>query len=414
EPFPVKLIAVLKNSVASTCRIWNLYGPAETTLVATYHVIALTPEMRNIPIGRLLPGYQCVIVDEFSQPVTVGEVGELLVGGVGVFAGYLGRNDLTDKALVDINGQLFYRTGDLVRLDNDGLLYYVGRKDHQIKLRGQRLEPGEIERCVLEASSLITSCVVVKWGDDHLVAYVQSDEISEKELRKHCESHLPSYMVPSLFTVLKQLPLNANGKVDRQLLPTPDFSTLLSSSSSDVNYDQSAEPNNELEARIHSLWCELLGLTRIPTTASIFSVGGHSLLLMQLYHRYKTMFDFDTQTLTMAQLFKHASIVDHARLLAQSLNVEEYRREQWLPLSITQGRLSFAQERIFLDEQVRLMSKDKNVYAVPLVYRLSCVLSRLSISRLRRALHSLVTKHSILRTKISTDTNGDLIQTVLA
>ncbi|CAF1667671.1 unnamed protein product, partial [Adineta ricciae] len=320
---------------------------------------------------------------------------------------------LTKKALVDIDGQVFYRTGDLVRLDNDGLLYYVGRKDHQIKLRGQRLEPGEIERCVLEASSLITSCVVVKWGDDHLAAYVQSDEISEEELRQHCESHLPSYIVPSVFTVLKQLPLNANGKVDRQLLPAPDFSSLLSSSTSDVNYDQTAEPNTELEARIHSLWCELLGHTRIPTTASIFSVGGHSLLLMQLYHRYKTTFDFDTQALNIAQLFKHATVVDHARLLAPSINAEQCYREQWLPLCITQGPLSFAQERIFLDEQVRLISKDKNVYAVPLIYRLSCVLNPLSISRLRRALDSLVKKHSILRTKISTDTNGVLIQTVL-
>ncbi|CAF1642370.1 unnamed protein product, partial [Adineta ricciae] len=420
EPFPIPLVQRLQkhlspaSSLVNQCRIWNIYGPAETTIACIIHPINVTCEQICMPIGKLIPGYQCVIVDEYLQPVTFGQQGELFVAGVGIFAGYLGRDSLTQKALIDINGQLFYRTGDLVRLDNDGLLYYVGRKDHQIKLRGQRLEPGEIERCVLEASSLITSCVVVKWGDDHLVAYVQSDEINEKELRKHCESHLPSYMVPSLFIVLKQLPLNANGKVDRQLLPTPDFSTLLSSSSSDVNYDQSAEPNNELEARIHSLWCELLGLTRIPTTASIFSVGGHSLLLMQLYHRYKTMFDFDTQALTMAQLFKHASIIDHARLLAQSLNVEQYHREQWLPLNITQGRLSFAQERIFLDEQVRLMSKDKNVYAVPLVYRLSCALSRLSISRLRRALHSLITKHSILRTKISTDTNGDLIQTVLA
>ncbi|CAF1652291.1 unnamed protein product, partial [Adineta ricciae] len=366
-----------------------------------------------MPIGKVIPGYQCVIVDEYLQPVTFGQQGELFVAGVGIFAGYLGRDSLTEKALVAINGQVFYRTGDLVRLDDDGLLYYVGRKDHQIKLRGQRLEPGEIERCVLEASSLITSCVVVKWGDDHLVAYVQSDDISEKELRQHCESHLPSYMVPSVFTVLKQLPLNANGKVDRQLLPAPDFSSLLSSSTSDVNYDQTAEPNTELEARIHSLWCELLGHTRIPTAASIFSIGGHSLLLMQLYHRYKTTFDFDTQALNIAQLFKHTTIIDHARLLAQSINAEQCHREQWFPLCITQGPLSFAQERIFLDEQVRLMSKDKNVYAVPLIYRLSCVLSSLSISRLRRALHSLVKKHSILRTKISTDTNGVLIQTVL-
>ncbi|CAF1672373.1 unnamed protein product, partial [Adineta ricciae] len=216
EPFPTKLIQRLNKHLSSTmesrgrCRVWNNYGPAETTIACIIHRIDMSCEDSRTAIGTVIPGYRCMIVDEFSQPVTVGEVGELLVGGVGVFAGYLGRKDLTDKALVDIDGQLFYRTGDLVRLERDDLLYYVGRKDHQIKLRGQRLEPGEIERCVLEASSLITSCVVVKWGDDHLVAYVQSDDINEKELRKHCESHLPSYMVPSLFIVLKQLPLNAN------------------------------------------------------------------------------------------------------------------------------------------------------------------------------------------------------------
>ncbi|CAF1133540.1 unnamed protein product [Adineta ricciae] len=271
EPFPVKLIAVLKNSVESTCRIWNLYGPAETTLVATYHVIALTSEMRNIPIGWLLPGYQCVIVDEFSQPVTVGEVGELLVGGVGVFAGYLGRKDLTDKALVDIDGQLFYRTGDLVRLERDDLLYYVGRKDHQIKLRGQRLEPGEIERCVLEASSLITSCVVVKWGDDHLVAYVQSDNINEKELRKHCESHLPSYMVPSVFTVLKQLPLNANGKVDRQLLPIPNFSP------STTFNNEHCGPLTPLEELLAAVFVRAFHVEALNVNASFGQLGGTSI-----------------------------------------------------------------------------------------------------------------------------------------
>ncbi|CAF4860127.1 unnamed protein product, partial [Rotaria sp. Silwood2] len=116
---------------------------------------------KTIPIGRLLPGYRCVILDDFSQPVFTGEEGELFVGGVGVFAGYLARNELTKKALVDIDGEQFYRTGDLVRFDSDGLLYYVGRKDHQVKVHGQRIELGEIERCLLQASSDVSHCVVV-------------------------------------------------------------------------------------------------------------------------------------------------------------------------------------------------------------------------------------------------------------
>ena len=102
------------------------------------------------------------------------------MGGVGVFAGYLGRDDLTEKALIEIDGEIYYRTGDLVRMDNNGLLHYQGRKDHQIKLHGQRIELGEIERCLLNTS--ISACVVIKWGDDHLVAYVQSSDIDEETI----------------------------------------------------------------------------------------------------------------------------------------------------------------------------------------------------------------------------------------
>ena len=142
---------------------------------------------------------------------------------LGVFAGYLGRDDLTAKALIEIDGELFYRTGDLVRMDNNGLLYYQGRKDHQIKLHGQRIELGEIERCLLNITS-ISACVVMKWNDDYLVAYVQSSDINEQQLREHCQSHLPPHMIPSFFIILDKLPLNPNGKIDRKQLPSPDFS----------------------------------------------------------------------------------------------------------------------------------------------------------------------------------------------
>ena len=112
-------------------------------------------------------------------------------------------------------------------MDKNGLLHYRGRKDHQIKLHGQRIELGEIERCLLDTS--ISACVVIKWGDDHLVAYVQSSDVNEKQLRDHCQSHLPPHMIPSIFIILEKLPLNVNGKVDRKLLPSPDFSQLPSS-----------------------------------------------------------------------------------------------------------------------------------------------------------------------------------------
>ena len=161
----------------------------------------------------------------FSSLFSSSQEGELFVGGVGVFAGYLDRDDLTAKVLVQINNEIFYRTGDLVRIDHNGLLHYISRKDFQIKLHGQRIELGEIERCLHNTS--ISACVVIKWGDDHLVAYVQSADINEKQLREHCQSHLPPHMIPSIFIVLKELPLNANGKIDRKCLPSPDLSSFL-------------------------------------------------------------------------------------------------------------------------------------------------------------------------------------------
>ncbi|CAF4264562.1 unnamed protein product, partial [Adineta steineri] len=211
EPCSLKLINLISNTVMYTCRLWNMYGPAETTIDCTFHLFNNSMETDNIPIGRPLSNYQNLVLDEFSQNVFIDQEGELFVGGVGVFAGYLGCDDLTAKALVKIDGQLFYRTGDLVTVDNNDLLHYQGRKDHQIKLHGQRIELGEIERCLLNITS-ISACVVMKWNDDYLVAYVQSSDTNEEELRGYCQSHLPLHMIPSFFIILVKLPLNANGK----------------------------------------------------------------------------------------------------------------------------------------------------------------------------------------------------------
>ncbi|CAF2998478.1 unnamed protein product [Rotaria sp. Silwood2] len=367
---------------------------------------------KTIPIGRLLPGYRCVILDDFSQPVFTGQEGELFVGGVGVFAGYLGRNELTKKALVDIDGEHFYRTGDLVRFDSHGLLYYVGRKDHQVKLHGQRIELGEIERCLLQASSGVSHCVVVKYDDDHLVAYIQSNNINEKQLRQYCESHLPSFMIPSMFIVLEQLPLNANGKLDRKRLPTPNFAALPSCSVSTNNQNNYIQPSNEIETSIHKLWCEIFQCKQISTTDSIFTIGGHSLILIQIYHRYKSIFKFHIHNLNIAQIFQYPTIQDHARFIEQSLDLEQCHEKSWLSLNISQGQVSFAQERIFLDEQIRFASNGNQMYNIPLVYRISSSGKSLSILRVQRALQAIVMKHSILRTALLLHTNGIVMQSV--
>ncbi|CAF4106072.1 unnamed protein product, partial [Adineta steineri] len=387
EAFTPDLSKVLASCTAETCLIWNIYGPAET-INSTFQRIYPAANTTMISIGLPMPNYLCLILDSYMQGVIIHGEGELYLGGVGVFSAYLGRDDLTAKALIEIDGQLFYRTGDLVRMENNGLLHYQGRKDHQIKLHGQRIELGEIEQCLLNITS-ISTCVVMKWNDDYLVAYVQSSfHTNEEELRQHCQSHLPPHMIPSFFVILDQLPLNSNGKIDRKLLPPPQFSSTHLTNGIDLLL-----PTNDIEVSIHHIWCETFKLNQISTNTNIFTIGGHSLLIMQLFHRYRIEFHSRTNTLSITDLFQHPTIIHHAQLIQQS-------------------RASFAQERIYLDEQIRFSSTNNNtnIYVIPLIYRISSMNDHISISRLQHAFQSIIRKYQILRTALYLDTNGTIIQ----
>ncbi|CAF4002682.1 unnamed protein product [Adineta steineri] len=406
EPFSVPLIGLIVKIGMRNCIVWDLYGPAEATIGSTIHCVDVTNGTQSVPIGRPFYNYRCMIVNQYLQSSVIGQEGELLVGGAGVFAGYLGRDDLTAKGLVEIDGQLFYRTGDLVRMDNNGLLHYQGRKDHQIKLHGQRIELGEIEQCLLRTS--ISACVVVKGSDDYLVAYVQSSDINEQELRDHCQSHLPPHMIPSLYVILEKLPLNPNGKIDRKLLPPPHFSSIHLTNSTEL-----LQPTNDIEVNIHHIWCDLLKQNQISTDTNLFSIGGHSLVIMQLFHRYKMQFHLQSNTLSITDLFQHPTIIDHAQLIYQTMNMTENINDyHWSSLHIIEASASFAQERIFLDEQIRFSSTDSNtnMYVIPLMYRISSRNDYISISRLQHAFQSIISKHQILRTALFLDTNGTITQ----
>ncbi|CAF4093531.1 unnamed protein product, partial [Adineta steineri] len=331
----LKKYVSIPSSSSDGCQLWNVYGPAEVTITTTYFRIGFDfdCDKQVMSIGKLLPNYISAIMDDYFQFAVVNQEGELFVGGACVFAGYFGRNDSTAKALVEIDDELFYRTGDLVRINSNGLLYYQGRKDHQIKLHGQRIELGEIERCLLNTS--ISACVVMKWNDDYLVAYVQSSDVNEQELREYCQSYLPPHMVPSVFIILDKLPLNANGKVDRKQLPSPQFSlsTLLSPDKSDT-------PLNQFEERIHTIWCQVLHYNEnhISGTASFFSVGGHSLRFIELYYRYQSLFNFDAHSLSIGLFLQQPTIRQHAQLL-QTLPSNDTQTTQWQTLHINQDRL---------------------------------------------------------------------------
>ncbi|CAF4211900.1 unnamed protein product, partial [Adineta steineri] len=398
----------MSNTLTHTCRLWNLYGPAETTVDCTFHLFNNTTETESFPIGRPLSNDQNLVLDQFLQSVSINQEGELFVGGMGVFAGYLGRDDLTAKALIEIDGQLFYRTGDLVKMDNNGLLHYQGRRDHQVKLHGQRIELGEIERCLLNIPS-ISACVVMKWNDDYLVAYIQSSHVNEEQLRQHSQSHLPPHMIPSIFIILDKLPLNQNGKLDRKLLPSTHLASMHLTNSIELLL-----PTNDIEVSIHRIWCDIFKQNQISTDTNIFTIGGHSLLMMQLFHRYKIEFHLETNALSISNLFQHPTIIHHAQLIQQSINTTHTLDNiPWSSLHIVLARASFAQERIYLDEQIRFSSNKtttNNMYVIPLLYRISYMNAHIPITRLHHAFQSVITKHNILRTALYLDTNGNIIQ----
>jgi amino acid adenylation domain-containing protein len=261
--------------------VHNIYGPTETTLKAT-HAVLSTAERPTI--GRPLGNYRVYVLDEHSRPVPVGVPGELFVAGAGVARGYLGRPELTAERFRSCPfgppGDRMYRTGDLASWAADGTLTYLGRTDDQVKLRGFRIEPGEVE-ATLGAHPTVDRAVVVVQGDSpsthSLVAYVtrrpggQLPDVAE--LRAYAAAHLPGYMVPAGIMVIDRFPLTPNGKLDRHALPA-----LASIVSADL-------PRNGLEEAVGALFADVLGMPRVGVTDNFFELGGNSLLAAQLLRR---------------------------------------------------------------------------------------------------------------------------------
>ncbi|CAF3036926.1 unnamed protein product [Rotaria sp. Silwood2] len=364
------MIAQVLPFIGEQSRILNGYGPAETTIAAISYEVNREQlcQMTSIAIGRPLDGYRIYLLDEYRQSVPFGQQGEIMIGGVGVFVGYHERADLTAKSLIDINGELYYATGDLARFDVKlGELFFIGRRDYQVKLRGQRIDLGQVEQTIMKGSSLVSDCIVIKYvyeEQDYLVAYIEvrSDRIQEEHLRSYCLSQLPFHMVPSKFVILSSFPLTRNGKIDRKALPAPDFS---------ITATESRNNNQSVKFRVSP---------------------------------------------DIVKCFRKASITEHSRLLVEEINSKFGETiSTWSPLFLIHAEASFAQARIILDEQIRFHSSDNDagiaIYYIPLFYQLSK--GSLSIKRLRRALQQITKKHTSLRTSLGFDPiKGSLTQSI--
>ncbi|MGX5797550.1 amino acid adenylation domain-containing protein, partial [Pseudomonas sp. E2-15] len=275
------------RAINAGTQLVNMYGITETTVHVTYRALeAADAQLVGVsPIGVRIPDLQLYVLDERREPLPIGVVGELYVGGAGVARGYLNRDALNaERFLADpATGLRMYKTGDLGRLLADGNVEYLGRNDDQVKIRGFRIELGEIQARLATASGVRDAVVIAREdapGDKRLVAYVIAErDIGAAELRDHLLLSLAEYMVPSAFVLLDKFPLTTNGKLDRKALPAPDADAL-------ARRDYAA-PQGAVETAIAAIWQALLKLDKVGRDDNFFELGGHSLLAVKLIERMR-------------------------------------------------------------------------------------------------------------------------------
>ncbi|MEA5627145.1 amino acid adenylation domain-containing protein [Nostoc sp. UHCC 0251] len=311
EALSEKVTSFWRQKVPST-KLINEYGPTETVVgCCIYEVEKESYPGGNIPIGRPIANTELYILDRHLQPVPIGVVGELYIGGAGVARGYLNRPELTSERFIDnpLNQSKLYKTGDLARYLLDGNIEYVGRIDHQVKIRGFRIELGEIEALIAQHPNVASTTVIAredKPGDKKLVAYIvpeKSQVFSSNKLHQFLQEKVPHYLIPSAFVQLDILPLTPNGKVDRKALPAPNNSEIYAS------HDFVA-PRNEIELQLTQIWEDILNLRPIGVKDNFFNLGGHSLLVVRLMAQIQQHFDINLPLATILQNPTIAQIAD--------------------------------------------------------------------------------------------------------
>ncbi|MDX1952415.1 MAG: amino acid adenylation domain-containing protein [Verrucomicrobiota bacterium] len=284
---PNRHFATLQNA-----NLYNEYGPTESTVWSTVHHCTRSHEMRQIPIGKPIMNVQVYILDPARQPVPIGVIGEIYIGGSQLSRGYLNRAELNQEKFVGNPfqpGTRLYRTGDLARFNPDGTIEFLGRIDLQVKIRGFRIELGEIENLLLAQPNIQEAVVLAREdspGDKRLVGYVvgRGGQVNVGEIKTTLQKCLPEYMVPNVIVALPKLPLTPNGKVDRKALPAPE------STGSRRAY---SAPQTEQEQKLARIWADVLKLERVGMNENFFELGGHSLLAIQVISRVRDQFQVE-------------------------------------------------------------------------------------------------------------------------
>ncbi|HST57241.1 MAG TPA: amino acid adenylation domain-containing protein, partial [Longimicrobium sp.] len=400
ESLPAGMVAELRARLPGA-RLYHEYGPTETTVTATARTCGAEGEAPGASIGGPISNTRVYLLDARGEPVPAGVAGELYVGGAGVARGYLRRPALTAERFVPdpfspAPGARLYRTGDQGRWLADGTIEFLGRADTQVKVRGYRVELGEIE-ARLRAREGVSEAVVVAHqdgaGNRRLVAYVVGDA-EAAVLREHLRRELPDYMVPAVFVPLERLPLTQSGKLDRKALPAPELA------SAEERYVAPRTPAEEVLAEI---WAETLRLERVGAEDNFFELGGHSLLATRVVSQVREAFGVE---LPLRALFEGPTVAELAG------RMEEMRRAELpvLPPVVPVDRtgalpLSFAQERLWFIDR---LDPGSAVYNIPVAWRLG---GALDVDALERSLGEIVRRHEALRTTFA-EVDGSPVQVV--
>ncbi|MGW8637023.1 amino acid adenylation domain-containing protein, partial [Streptomyces sp. NPDC055793] len=361
----------------------NTYGPTEATVMVTAGRV-LEGGAGVPPVGGPVANARVYVLDRFLEPVPPGVAGELYVAGVQLARGYHQRPGLTGERFVACPfggaGERMYRTGDLARWTADGQLAFVGRADDQVKVRGFRVEPAEVE-AVLAAHSGVGQAVVVARedvpGDKRLVAYVVPEREGplDGDLRSFAGARLPEYMVPSAVVVLDELPLSVNGKLDRSALPAPEYASV-----------GGRGPATVAEELVCQVFAEVLGVDRVGVEDNFFELGGHSLLAMRLVSRLRVVFGVEVGVRELFEASTPAALaVRIAGADAARVSLTRWERPERVPLSFAQRRLWFLAQ----------LEGPSATYNIPIALRLE---GALDVAALRAAFGDVLDRHEVLRT----------------
>lgn len=386
EPIRVDIVRRWLNRRDVNATVTNSYGPTECSdVVASYSVRELDDATNALPIGKPIPNTRLYVVNKRGQLMPSRASGELRVSGAGVGAGYWRREELNQNAFqkCPFDEGLWYSTGDICQQHRDGNVHYIGRTDHQIKLRGLRIELGEIDSQLRTIEGVVDVLSLVQ--DDTLVSYILTEQKLDVEMVKtSLRKALPEFMIPSAIVTIAHWPLTPNGKIDRVALPLPN----------DVAQQEFVAPRNESERIVADIWCQVLKLSEVSVTANFFEIGGHSLLATQVVSRVRKAFDLE---ISVRALFEAPTVEKLVRFIASAsasgaMNAAPPIEPQNPP---NRDTLSFAQYRLWFVDQLNQGSSEYNLPEAMMIH------GALDLVVLDRVFGEIVARHEVLRTNFS-------------